>query len=91
MPHIDWKRLPRQLREHMHDRLRTRAISEDDMVKLMNWISTNPEGPEGSWCKDFDTFKLVGHGAAPGIAFSRQRSAVLRHENLIFKDQTPKP
>ncbi len=31
----------------MHDRLLTRAIAEDDMVKLMNWISMNPEVPEG--------------------------------------------
>ena len=66
MPHIDWTRLPRGIREHMRDRLRVRQITEDDMVKLMVWISTNPEVPEGQWGKDFGTFKLVGSGALPG-------------------------
>ena len=73
MPHINWKNLPRNLREHMHDRLRTRAITEDDMVRLMNWISTNPEVPEGAWCKDFGTFKLVGHGASPGTLLEKDQ------------------
>ena len=43
----------------MHERLRERTITGDDMVKLMNWISTNPEVPEGAWCRDFGTFKVV--------------------------------
>jgi hypothetical protein len=43
------------------------------MVKLMDWISTNPEVPEGSWCKDFGTFKLVGHGASPGTLLTRHQ------------------
>jgi hypothetical protein len=73
MPHIDWLRLPRSLREHMYDRLRTREITEDDMVELMNWISTNPEVPDGAWCKDFGTFKLVGRGAAPGTLLARDQ------------------
>ena len=46
MPHIDWQRLPRKLREHLHDRLRTREITEDDMVRCMKWISTNPVVPD---------------------------------------------
>jgi len=33
--------------------------------KLMEWIRGNPEVPDGPWCKDFGTFKLVGHGALP--------------------------
>lgn len=73
MPHIDWQRLPRNLREHLHDRLRTREITEDDMVKLMKWISTNPVVPEGPWCKDFDTFKLVGHGASPATLLTKDQ------------------
>lgn len=73
MPRIDWKRLPRRLREHMRDRLRTREITEEDMVKLMNWISANPEVPEGAWCKDFGTFKLVGHGASPGTLLTKDQ------------------
>jgi hypothetical protein len=37
----------------MRDRLLERAITEDDMVKLMNWISTNPEVPSGSVVQGF--------------------------------------
>jgi hypothetical protein len=57
----------------MHDRLRTRDITEDDVVKLMYWTSTNPEVPEGAWCKDFGTFKLVGHGALPGTLLTKDQ------------------
>ena len=74
MPRVDWKHLPRNLREHIHDRLRTREITEDDMVKLMNWISGNPEVPEGAWCKDFGTFKLVGRGASPGTLLTENQA-----------------
>jgi hypothetical protein len=65
----------------MHDRLRTREITEDDIVKLMNWISTNPEVPDDAWCKDFGAFKLVGHGESPGTLLTRNQT-VLRYENI---------
>jgi hypothetical protein len=74
MPHIDWKTLPTELRKHMRDRVRERAITEDDLVALMNWISTNPEVPEGPWCKDFGSFKLVGHGSRPGTLLAKNQS-----------------
>jgi hypothetical protein len=57
----------------MRDRLLERAITEDDMVKLMNWISTNPEVPSGAWCKDSGTFKLVGRGAQPGTFLEKNQ------------------
>jgi hypothetical protein len=73
MPHIDWKHLPRSVREHLRDRQRTREITEDDLVKLMNWASTNPEVPDGPWCKDFGSFKLVGHGAQAGTLLEKDQ------------------
>jgi hypothetical protein len=36
-----------------------------DVAALLAWINTQPELPEGAWCKDFGTFKLVGQGAIP--------------------------
>jgi len=57
----------------MRDRLRTREITEDDMLKLMNWVSRNPEVPEGAWCKDFGTFKLVGYGALPATLLAEDQ------------------
>jgi hypothetical protein len=32
---------------------------------LMEWILTNPEVPDGPWCKDFGAFKLAVEGALP--------------------------
>lgn len=65
MPYIDWKRLPRAVREHLEDRVKDRSITADDLIQLTRWIKTNPEVPEGEWCKDFGTFTLAGEGAIP--------------------------
>jgi len=67
VPHIDWKHLPKAVRKHLEDRLKDpeRSITEDDMIRLTNWIRTNPEVPNGEWCKDFGSFKLAGEGAIP--------------------------
>ena len=65
MPYIDWTRLPTAVRGHLEDRVRDRSITEDDMIRLTNWIRTNPEVPHAEWCKDFGTFTLAGEGAIP--------------------------
>ena len=65
MPSIDWTKLPKAVREHLQDRVKDRSITEDDMIRLANWIKTNPEVPHSEWCKDFCTFTLAGEGAIP--------------------------
>ena len=65
MPYIEWKRLPKGVRAHLEDRLKDRSITEDDMIRLAHWVKTNPEVPDGDWCKDFGSFKLGGTGAIP--------------------------
>ena len=65
MPRIQWTALPANVREHLLDRVRTRAINAGDLTALLAWINTKPDLPEGAWCKDFGTFKLVGLGAIP--------------------------
>ena len=65
MPRIEWTALPPNVREHLLDRVRARAIRAQDLAALLAWINTGPELPEGAWCKDFGTFKLVGQGAIP--------------------------
>jgi hypothetical protein len=74
MPHIDWKKLPRGVLEHLKDRSRTRGISGEDLLKLAEWIGGNPEVPEGPWCKDFGSFKLVGEGKYPKTFLSRDQA-----------------
>jgi hypothetical protein len=65
MPRIQWTILPANVREHLLDRVRKRAIRAQDLAALLAWINTKPELPEEAWCKDFGTFKLVGQGAIP--------------------------
>jgi hypothetical protein len=65
MPHIDWTNLSKAVRVHLQQRVKDRSITEDDMIRLTNWIRTNPEVPDGEWCKDFGTFTLAGEGAVP--------------------------
>jgi len=43
------------------------------MVALTAWVRTNPRVPEGKWCKDFGTFKLVGHGAVPAMVLGQDQ------------------
>jgi hypothetical protein len=53
------------IRQHLFDRLRTRELTPKDLAKLDAWIQTNPEVPDGPWCKDLGSFKLVGEGKYP--------------------------
>jgi hypothetical protein len=34
-------------------------------MEMLSWIQANPDVPDGAWCKDFGTFKLVGEGPTP--------------------------
>jgi len=65
MPHINWKSLPAWKRRKLEDRVRTREIGAADIRKLQEWIELDPEVPDGEWCKDFGSFKVVGRGSEP--------------------------
>ncbi len=66
MPRIaPWDNLPPNVRQHLMDRMRDRAISLADLNQLRLWIETQPEVPEGDWFKDFGSFKICGHGSYP--------------------------
>ena len=41
--------LPPNVRQHLIDRMRDRAISLADLNQLGLWIETQPEVPEGEW------------------------------------------
>jgi hypothetical protein len=58
MPRIErWDNLPPNVRQHLIDRMRDRAISIDDLNQLRLWIDSQPEVPEGDWFKDLGSFK----------------------------------
>ena len=66
MPRIDsWDNLPPNVRQHLIDRMRERAITLSDLNQLRLWVSSQPEVPEGDWYKDFGSFKICGRGSLP--------------------------
>ena len=73
MPAIEWKALPRQVRDHLMDRLRLRKITAKDLRALLACINTDPQVPGGAWCKDFGSFKLAGEGKYPKTFLSKDQ------------------
>jgi hypothetical protein len=66
MPQLDhWDQLPANVRQHLVERMRDRAISISDLNQLRLWIDATPEVPEGDWYKDFGSFKICGRGSIP--------------------------
>ena len=65
MPKIQWSDLPEVLRKHLLLRLKERQVTEQDLLKLMEWRQSEPEAPEGLWYKDFGSFKICGQGRLP--------------------------
>jgi hypothetical protein len=66
MPRISrWADLPPNIRQHLVDRMRDRAITISDLNQLRLWIESQPEVPEGHWYKDFGSFKICGEGKFP--------------------------
>jgi hypothetical protein len=66
MPQIEtWPRLPAAIRDHLVERMRDRNISLEDLNQLRIWVESKPEVPDGTWYKDFGSFKLCGEGRYP--------------------------
>jgi len=40
---------------------------------LLAWINADPRVPEGAWCKDFGSFKLVEEGKYPKTFLSQEQ------------------
>jgi hypothetical protein len=76
MPRIaSWNDLPANVRQHLLDRMRDRAISLDDLNQLRLWINSHPTVPEGDWYKDFGSFKICGRGPYPKTFLSSGQAA----------------
>jgi hypothetical protein len=76
MPRIArWNNLPENVRDHLIDRMRDRAISVADINQLRLWIDSQPEVPEGDWYKDFGSFKICGSGSYPKTFLLRNQAA----------------
>ena len=76
MPKIEsWDKLPENVRRHLIDRMRDRAISVTDLNQLRVWIDSQPDVPEGDWYKDFGSFKFCGCGSYPKTFLLRNQAA----------------
>jgi hypothetical protein len=76
MPKIEtWDKFPLRIRQHLIDRMHDRAISIADLNQLRQWVSSNPEVPEGEWFKDFGSFKICGRGSLPTTFLLRGQAA----------------
>jgi hypothetical protein len=55
MPKIElWANFPSALRQHLVERMRDRSITLADLNQLRLWVESDPEVPDGEWCKDLD-------------------------------------
>jgi hypothetical protein len=47
------------------ERVDQRQIPLADLLRLQDWVRTQPNVPEGDWYKDFGSFMLCGSGQYP--------------------------
>jgi hypothetical protein len=65
LPKIRFSDLPRDLWQHLLERVEERRVSLADLHDLQTWVRSEPQAPEGDWYKDFGSFKLCGSGEYP--------------------------
>jgi hypothetical protein len=51
--------------EHLVQRFREGRISVADFDALQDWLTSNPDVPDGKWYKRFPRFTLAGEGELP--------------------------
>ncbi len=52
----------RQLFDHLLERVQQRQVSSKDLVMMVQWLDTQPEGPHGKWFKRFPGMTVCGEG-----------------------------
>ena len=62
MPKILRRNLPRQLYEHLLERVQQRNISGKQLALMIAWLDTEPEVPSGKWFKRFPDMVVCGEG-----------------------------
>ena len=62
MPKIRRANIPPALFHHLLDRIQSRKIPAGQLVLLARWLDSEPEVPEGQWCKRFSGMTVCGEG-----------------------------
>jgi hypothetical protein len=65
MPKIQWTAFPRALRENLFERLAECKITVNDLYQLKIWRESEPDAPDGTCYKDFESFRICGEGRYP--------------------------
>jgi hypothetical protein len=68
---IRFANLPEELRKHLLARVDERAIKYRDLMRLHEWVASEPEALDGNWYKDFGSFKLCGTGELPKTVLTK--------------------
>ena len=74
MPRLNWHNLSFSKRQKLADRVRRRVITAVDLRKLQEWIESDPVVPDGDWCKDFGSFKVVGRSSEPSTFLTKDQA-----------------
>jgi len=62
MPRVRRQGLPPRLLDHLLTRVSSRQIGADQLGLFADWLSTEPEVPEGKWFKRFPGMIVCGEG-----------------------------
>lgn len=62
MPRVRRQNLPRELLEHLLNRIKSRNISVDQLELLADWLAMEPEVPNGKRFKRFPGLTVCGDG-----------------------------
>ena len=75
MPRIQFTDLPREVWQHILERVEQRQIRLSELRLLQDWVKSEPTAPDGDWYKDFGSFKLCGTGQYPKTVLQRGMKA----------------
>lgn len=75
LPKIRFSDLPRGLWQHILERVQDREITLTDLMRLQEWVKSEPQAPGGDWYKDFGSFKLCGSGEYPRTVLTKGMAA----------------
>ena len=62
MPKVRRQTFPPALVQHLLDRIQSRKIQASQLELLARWLDTEPDVPDGDWCKRFSGMTVCGEG-----------------------------
>ena len=60
MPKVRRQNIPPALFQHLLDRIQGRRIAASQLELLAKWLDTEPDVPDGAWCKRFSAITVCG-------------------------------